>query len=220
VSLRQISEAWRHQFPGDALTKYVLVAFSDHACEFCGLTWIGMRFLIEKTGLGETRIQLSIKRLLERGLLEVHGYATGGRGRATEYVVLPGLPGLIPAPCLEHCVPLLKTPRAAGGIDISMTHKPPVTHGVLSKPPAVRSLNPPRRGPQPSVEPEPPRARAREADPPASPPGEAAPPSSDPQKPPTAQEARARADAMLREFRHHLEGETGHSGTADGKAKP
>jgi hypothetical protein len=78
--------------------KFVLVALADHACEFCGLTWPGISSLQRDTGLGERTIQEALKALAAAGHIRIRDYPHGGRGRATEYIVLPTTPGLSKAP--------------------------------------------------------------------------------------------------------------------------
>lgn len=96
-----------------APTKLVLLALADHACEECGLAWPGRRLLGQKTLLGPTRIGKAVDELLAVGLVVVHAYPKGGRGRSTEFVVLPGLK-LSPPPCprcLEAQKPKPTAPR-------------------------------------------------------------------------------------------------------------
>jgi hypothetical protein len=100
--------------------KLVLLALVDHACDDCGFCWPGMRHLAVKTGLGSTAIAAAIKALAEspEGLLRIHAYPQGGRGRATEYVVLPGVIKLSTAPC-GKCLFRMQYPPPDGGFDKS-----------------------------------------------------------------------------------------------------
>jgi len=113
VSYQHVAAAWDAQLP--ALTKLVLVVLAYHACPTCGLCWPGVPLICQRAGLGPTRVREDLDRLVEAGLIVVHGYATGGRNRATEYVVLPGLPELSTAPC-GKCVDNRQTHRDARGL--------------------------------------------------------------------------------------------------------
>ena len=79
--------------------KGVLLAFADRACDECGLAWPGIKYLAEHAELGETKTREAIRILTERGFLSVHGFAKGGRGLSTEYIVLPHVAKLSTAPC-------------------------------------------------------------------------------------------------------------------------
>lgn len=95
--------------------RLLLLAYARHACENCGLCWPGRTRLQIMTGLGSTTLSAVARRLVERGLLKIHAYPKGGRGRATEMVVLPKDMQLSPAPC-GKCGDNLKTSRAALGL--------------------------------------------------------------------------------------------------------
>jgi hypothetical protein len=146
--------------------KVVLMILACRACRFCGLCWPGIRILKDECGLGETRLRDSLEALAadDRGLLKIHAYPHGGRGRATEYIVLPGLMELSTAPC-GKCRSNMKTPREAMGIDRSVTPIPLATRGVSTKP-LAKTVKTPRTGTdQPEVEPSTGRAlRARAVD--------------------------------------------------------
>jgi DNA-binding MarR family transcriptional regulator len=79
--------AWAMVLP--PAQKFVLLALGDHACEFCGLCWPGIRSLGEKTGLGERSVTRALNELIAAGMVTIHRYPKGGRGRATEYLILP-----------------------------------------------------------------------------------------------------------------------------------
>ena len=119
VSLAHLTAAWLVPMGGPvgcpgSLTKLVLLALADHACEHCGLAWPGKQKLAEKTLLGPTRIKTALDELAKIGLVTVHKYPKGGRGRATEYVVLPAV-AAHQAPC-PRCVNAQKhAGRAAPG---------------------------------------------------------------------------------------------------------
>jgi hypothetical protein len=170
--------------------KFVLFLLADHACPTCGLAWPGVPCLMRESELGHTSVEKALAQLRERALIEVRGYPTGGRHRATEYLVLSAVLGLSTAPCVE-CRQKLKTPRHAEGIQSHETPKPPATRWVLEKPPVLGTENPPPRGAQASIEAEAsPRASAREAEPRSAPatPAAAAPaaPLFEPPQPPRA----------------------------------
>ena len=177
-------------------TKLVLYALSERACERCGLCWPGIALLGTDTCLKRTRIKQALDELRKAGLIEVHEYPRGGRGRASEYVVLPNLPELSTAPCGNCQGNLLKRPQR-DLYDESVTRKEVATRPVSGKQVADRALKGSQYGPQASVEAKHQRARAREADPAASPSGAATPPTSDSQ-PRNATEARQAVEAMFR----------------------
>jgi hypothetical protein len=79
--------------------KGVLLALADRACDDCGLAWPGIKYLSDRAELGETKTREAIRVLTNKGLLTVHGFAKGGRGLSTEYIVLPGVTKLSTAPC-------------------------------------------------------------------------------------------------------------------------
>lgn len=95
--------------------RLLLLAYARHACEHCGLCWPGVRRLQILTGLGETTISGASKALVARRLLKIHAYPRGGRGRSTEYIVLPEDAKLSTAPC-GKCEANQKTPRDSAGI--------------------------------------------------------------------------------------------------------
>jgi hypothetical protein len=204
VGVNRQRPAWK--IPLRSATKFVLIALADHACDACGLAWPGVPHLIEKTGLADRTIRGALDELLAAGTIRLHGYGTGGRGRATEYVVLPGLDGTEQAPC-HRCCAVRKTPQEMRGIE---GRNPAAGAGFKSQgnviPCSSRRLNPAAGAAQPSVEPEPPRAHAREADPTAtekkSPRGAATPPTWD-SPPATAKDAQERVLEVDRWLRTH-----------------
>jgi hypothetical protein len=94
--------------------KLLLLAFARHACEHCGLCWPGRTRLQLLTNLGSTSLTGLIRSLVKREMLKIHAYPNGGRGLATEFVVLPKELKLSTAPC-GKCVDNLKTSRRAAG---------------------------------------------------------------------------------------------------------
>lgn len=131
--------SWHHRFDEAILTplpageKLLLLILVHHACEFCGLAWPGARRLIETSGLGERTVQRSLKGLVDRGLIVIHAYPSGGRHRATEYVVMPSLGELSTAPC-GKCAANQRKGAAGAGYDKGVTEKPRTRDGVLTKP--------------------------------------------------------------------------------------
>jgi hypothetical protein len=123
--------------------KVVLMVFASRGCKFCGLTWPGMALLKEECGLGETRLRGSLEFLVrdERGLLRIHAYPQGGRGRATEFVVMPGFAKLSPAPCGE-CQERMKTTRHAVGIGGIGAQNPSRGTRVYANTPRILTQNP------------------------------------------------------------------------------
>lgn len=107
----------------DTHERLLLLAYARHACQNCGLCWPGNVRLQLLTGMGRTTITAVARRLVDAGHLRVHAYARGGRGMATEYVVLPKELALSTAPCAK-CVDNFKTNRAAGGIPVDNSGEP------------------------------------------------------------------------------------------------
>jgi hypothetical protein len=93
---------------GSPGAKAVLVCIADRACDTCGMAWPGRQYLADRTELDPRRISVHLATLVRSGLLEVHGYGSGGRGVSTEYVVLPKVAKLSTAPC-PKCAKLSKT---------------------------------------------------------------------------------------------------------------
>lgn len=156
------------QVRGGVYSKTVLMALADGACPFCGLVWWGVRKLETVTQAGPTRIKASLEELVADGFLRIHAYPRGGRGMTTEYVVAPALvEHTETAPC-QRCLAEMKPTRSkqfAGRPVSRMEHSKQVAgRPVLSKPVAETPQNSSPGDPHPPVEPEPPRARAREED--------------------------------------------------------
>lgn len=176
--------------------KSVLVHLAQPACVVCGLAWPGVGWLEKKTGLGHTAVRAALEWLVRAGHVTIHAYPHGGRGRSTEYVVLPGLTELSTVPCGE-CRKRMKTGRHAAGIDRPVTEKPTATRPVLEKPTAQTPQNPPPGGLQSVIESESvTRVRATPAE--NSPPARLTPPSGAP--PLTDAENAAEARALIRDL--------------------
>jgi hypothetical protein len=177
--------AWQHMaeiaemenISGDQ--KLVLFSLATRACLECGLVWAGLDYLTRKSRRSETTVSAALRELKYTGLVTVHAYSRGGRGKATEYILLPQAFAYASAPCVA-CQERRQTPRAARGMT---TPKLPATRGVSGgetpKPPATRAGNPPPRDPH-SVINTILLGAARQSDPSASPPGSASPRSSEP----------------------------------------
>jgi len=179
-----------------ASPKVVLTWLAFHACENCGLCWPGMKLLQLETGLGETAVRQGLDRLVAAELVEIHGYPQGGRGRATEYVVRPGLPEFSTAPC-GKCRENQRKPTPRAGFDNDETAKAHASRGVSAKAHASGPQNPTPGVDQSSIE-QNHHARAREAEPsPAAP----APVSSHP--PPGTPEARSAVQGILSGIEAH-----------------
>jgi len=136
--------------------KAVLVCMADRACDVCGMAWPGVAYLADRTEIPERRVSIHLRALLDSGLLTVHGYSKGGRGRSTEYIVLPQVAKLSTAPC-EKCAQLGKTlsPRAGftGGNPVVSGVRNPVatsTPSISIYPSVDPSANTPRK-PAPSA---------------------------------------------------------------------
>jgi hypothetical protein len=125
--------------------KLVLVVMAQAACRACGLAWPGINLVCRRTGLGATTVRKSLEWLEhDRHLIRTHAYPRGGRGVATEYILmLPGLTDLSTAPCGE-CLQRMKTHRAARGIVQDEQTKPTAARGVLPIPTTSGGQNPSR----------------------------------------------------------------------------
>jgi len=130
MSIPHRGAAWDLEIP--PLSKLVLMRLAWHACETCGLAWPSNRTLCLKTGIGETRVRASLDELTAAGHLRIHAYATGGRGRSTQYIVLPSLAGLSTAPC-GKCQWNLQNPSRREPFDKHGTAKGSATRTLLAK---------------------------------------------------------------------------------------
>jgi hypothetical protein len=110
MSNRHIDAAWQVRLSGRQ--KLVLLALADHACDECGLAWPGIPRLATRTGIGATTLREDLQALTDAGLLEIRRYPRGGRGRATEYVVLGPLVPVAQTAC-PTCARNLAGSRAA-----------------------------------------------------------------------------------------------------------
>jgi len=206
---------------GPKVTLYTLAA---HSCQFCGLTWLGNRRMQAETGLGESSLRHALKHLVNAGLVLVHAYPQGGRGRATEYIVLPDIPRgdtrLSPAPCGKCQFNQIKAaPRT--GFEKDATHKGRATHGVSAKPRGLGGQNPvdggaPTESNTTTITA---RASAREADPAASPPGPATPARSTPPTPAELRQARRMVSDIKLAITSAQWGDRGYS-AKDGSHRP
>ncbi len=165
-----------------AAPKTVLVHLGQPACEVCGLSWAGIGWLERKTGLGRTAVKAALDWLVHEHYLQVFAYPQGGRGRSTEYIVLPLLVQLSTPRC-GKCVSNMQRGRHATGIDQDMTTKQVATRPVLHKPVAGGGQKGSPGDPQSVIESESVTALRAQVDPPATPAGAATPPSSDPTPP-------------------------------------
>lgn len=183
-----------------ATPKLVLFALGNRACSVCGIAWPGKNYLMEMTGLGETSVVKGLKALVDAQLIVIHRYSHGGRGVATEYVVLPNHLKLAKvAPC-QDCRKRMKTPREARGLrDHGKTPRLAGGLGVreMSKPPASGGQNPPP-GTHHSVSN---TSFSQRVDPQSSTSGSASPRLPDTTPSPTsAEDARRRGDEAMREI--------------------
>lgn len=134
MSYKHTAAVWTLEIP--AVTQHVLHALAYHACELCGLAWPSGALLAAECNLGATAVQAALASLRKTGLLRVHAYPQGGRGRATQYIVMPNLAGLSTAPCAK-CQWNLKTPRQASGMTSPEPTKGPPRERYRRKPPAA-----------------------------------------------------------------------------------
>jgi len=149
--------AWDHQdlaaqLEGiPAAAKSVLMHLAYPACKHCGLTWAGVGWIERKSGLGRTAIKDALQWLVREGHLQIHAYPHGGRGRSTEYVVLPRLIELSTPRCGE-CRLKQERGRQPAGIDDYGTAKEAASRPVLRKPAAGPPQNRPPGGHQSVIE--------------------------------------------------------------------
>ena len=116
---------------GSPSAKAVLNAMARRACDACGLTWAGVGAIASDTELGKTTIRDNLSRLTRDGLLVVARFPQGGRGLSTEYIVLPGLMKLSPAPC-GRCASEMKKAPPAGAFARMSSGKAPGGGGFSS----------------------------------------------------------------------------------------
>lgn len=135
--------------------KAVLMCMADRACDVCGLAWPGVAYLAERTEMLDRRVSRHLAALVEAGIIAVHGYSSGGRGRTTEYIVLPQVAKLSTAPC-ENCGKRRQTlsPRAGfkAGNPVKTSTGNPVTTSTpsISIYPSVDPSAEPTRKPGPN----------------------------------------------------------------------
>jgi hypothetical protein len=202
-------------------TKLVLFLLADHACPDCGLTWVGVRLLAAESCQSERRVQSALEELRAAGHLTVRAYATGGRCRSTQYIVLPDLVRLSTAPCAICQENLQRTARARRAMlrrgqtvqDVHPIGDTEWSKGAESVSKRVNNVHP---KPQKKLKPQ--RARAREADPPASPSGAAAPPISD--HPESPKDRRREVNDLLLDLVDHLGGKRPPPGKGGAQAPP
>lgn len=129
--------------------KTVLVHIAYPACELCGLSWAGVPWLERKTGLGRTAVKGGIDWLVKHGHVVPFGYLQGGRGRTTEYIVLPQLFTELSTPKCGKCAGNQERGRHATGI---ARQKGVATRPVLDKEVAERRVNGSADDPQSVIE--------------------------------------------------------------------
>jgi hypothetical protein len=113
VGFRHSSEAYRSP-AGSPGRQAVLAALAFRACDNCGLCWPGMAWLEISTQMSDRSIQKALGELQAAGLLEIRRYGRGGRGVATEYIVLPRAPKFSTAPCAD-CAERMRNPEGRSG---------------------------------------------------------------------------------------------------------
>jgi hypothetical protein len=98
MGFRQSAAALKATAP--PIVKHVLSVLAFHACEDCGLAWPGVSLIARETGLTERPVKDALVSLRSRpDLVTVHAYSKGGRGRTTEYVVMPSVARLSTSEC-------------------------------------------------------------------------------------------------------------------------
>jgi hypothetical protein len=145
------------------IIKHVLSVLAFHACEDCGLAWPGVKLLALETGLAERTVRDTLVTLRSMpALVTVVSYAQGGRGRTTEYVVIPSVARLSTSDCgkcAKRCAVqqgLTSSGRLKGAPQRKETlrttaYQPSIEHRTISDEPAS---GPAASGPNgPEVEP-------------------------------------------------------------------
>jgi hypothetical protein len=134
---------------------HVLLALAHAACVNCGVTWLGVATISLRTGIGATRIRQMLAELVAADHVRIFRYPKGGRGRSTEYVVLPQLVKLS-TPLCGKCVGNQKTHRTGDGYSgegVSNTHR--TGDGYSEKPTAAEAKTHRTSGGQPVSESQP-----------------------------------------------------------------
>lgn len=125
--------------------RFVLVLLAWRSCDSCGLAWPGVRWICDNSEMGERSVQAALADLAKAGFIEPRSYATGGRGRSTEYVVLPSRAGLSTAPCQE-CASRRRNPANPAGYSAGGAETPQILRGIgganHGKPRKIRHENP------------------------------------------------------------------------------
>lgn len=134
MGFRHSSEAYKSP-TGSPGRQAVLVALAFRACDSCGLCWPGMAWLEISTQMSDRSIQRALTELQAAGLLEIRRYGRGGRGVATEYVVLPQAPKFSTAPCGD-CAERMRNPVSASGYSARGGETPSPRRGINGAPPS------------------------------------------------------------------------------------
>jgi len=197
VGFPQSRAALRVQLP--PAPKNVLNVMAFYACELCGHARPGVTLLMLNTGLGERAVRQALEELRSRPeLLSVYRYPKGGRGVATEYIVMPELAKLSTVDCRfrdQHT----KTLHTVQGNEVSGTVNPArrgskTLHQAQDHP----SVHPHPSGGEPASEPAATGPNGPEVDP--IPPGSQLSDAT-PKAPQTATEAKAYVDALALKLR-------------------
>lgn len=70
--------------------RFVLMAYAFHANAQDGIAWAKRSTVARETGLSERTVIDAVSELVQVKLMVVHAYPNGGRGKSTEYRILPG----------------------------------------------------------------------------------------------------------------------------------
>lgn len=109
---------------GKPAPKAVLLAMAWHACDDCRTSWPGHSLLTADTHLGRTAIKAALATLVLDNWLVIGRFPNGGRGLATEYVVLPSFPVKSTAPCGECRNRMKKGPPPGWFYNLGTTNRP------------------------------------------------------------------------------------------------
>jgi len=109
--------------------RLVLLLLAWRSCDACGLAWPGITWLCDNAEMSERSVQRALAELAGAGIVETRSYATGGRGRSTEYVVMPSRTELSTAPCAE-CGQRRRNPVKSAGYSAPGAETPQILRGI------------------------------------------------------------------------------------------
>lgn len=82
--------------------KLLLILLADHADDETGRCWPSQRYITQRSGLAQSTVNRTIKRLASKGLIRIqHRFRDDGSQRSNAYFVLPGTR----PPCAREAYP-------------------------------------------------------------------------------------------------------------------